>query len=71
MLATGGKTFINKGIALLPLSAMKTSMNPCCNAIQPVTRRVTVSDGAISSLEFKVKRGFIAAEVSPLGGRES
>ena len=39
MLATGGKTFIEKGIASLPLSAMETPMNPSCNAIQPVTRR--------------------------------
>ena len=39
-LATGGKTFIKKEIASLPLSAMETSMNPSCNAIQPVTRRV-------------------------------
>ena len=38
-LATGGKTFIKKEIASLPLSAMGTSMNPSCNAIQPVTRR--------------------------------
>ena len=55
MLATGGKTFIEKGIASLPLSAMETSMNPSCNAIQPVTRRVYCF-GATSSLEFKVKR---------------
>ena len=39
MLATGGKTFID-GIASLPLSAMETSLNPSCIAIQPVTRRV-------------------------------
>ena len=39
MLATGGKTSID-GIASLPLSAMETSVNPSCNAIQPVTRRV-------------------------------
>ena len=37
---TTGKTFIKKGIASLPLSAMETSLNPSCNAIQPVTRRV-------------------------------
>ena len=39
MLATGGKTSID-GIASLPISAMETSVNPSCNAIQPVTRRV-------------------------------
>ena len=39
-LAAGEKTFIKKGIASLPLPAMETSINPCCNAMQPVTRRV-------------------------------
>ena len=39
-MATVGKTFIKNGIDSLPLSAMETSMNPCCNAINSVTRRV-------------------------------